>query len=66
MDTISHPIIDYLTYILRKTLQFVILIMNPCFSYERVFVAEYQQYKKIKVQKSGKGETGYKSCFLRK
>lgn len=34
--------------------------------YERVFVAEYQQYKKIKVQKSGKGETGYKSCFLRK
>lgn len=35
-------------------------------TYERVFVAEYQQYKKIKVQKSGKGETGYKSCFLRK
>ena len=35
-------------------------------SYGRVFVAEYQQYKKIKVQKSGKGETGYKSCFLRK
>jgi len=34
-------------------------------SYERVFVAEYQQYKKIKVQKSGKGETGYKSSFLR-
>lgn len=33
--------------------------------YERVFVAEYQQYKKIKVQKSGKGETRYKSCLLR-
>ena len=35
-------------------------------SYERVFVAEYQQYKKIKVQKYGYGKTGYKSCFLRK
>ena len=35
-------------------------------TYERVFVTEYQQYKKIKVQKSGKGEKGYKSCFLRK
>lgn len=34
-------------------------------TYERVFVAEYQQYKKIKVQKSGYGETGYKSCLLR-
>ena len=34
-------------------------------TYERVFVAEYQQYKKIKVQKSGKGETGYISCLLR-
>ena len=35
-------------------------------SYERVFVTEYQQYKKIKVQKYGYGKTGYKSCFLRK
>ena len=35
-------------------------------AYKRVFVTEYQQYKKIKVQKSGKGEKGYKSCFLRK
>lgn len=35
-------------------------------SYERVFVAEYQQHKEIKVQKSGYGKTGYKSCFLRK
>lgn len=33
---------------------------------ERVFVAEYQQHKEIKVQKSGYGKTGYKSCFLRK
>lgn len=42
----------------------------PVFSmwntYERVFVAEYQQHKEIKVQKSGYGKTGYKSCFLRK
>jgi len=35
-------------------------------TYERVFVAEYQQHKEIKVQKSGYGKTGYKSCFLRK
>lgn len=35
-------------------------------AYERVFVAEYQQHKEIKVQKSGYGKTGYKSCFLRK
>ena len=35
-------------------------------AYKRVFVAEYQQHKEIKVQKSGYGKTGYKSCFLRK
>ena len=36
-------------------------------SYVRVFVAEYQQYKKIKVQKFGKGrKEGYKKFVLRK
>lgn len=35
-------------------------------TYKRVFVAEYQKHKEIKVQKSGYGKTGYKSCFLRK
>jgi hypothetical protein len=33
-------------------------------TYERVFIAEYQRYKKIKIQKSGYEETGYKSCLL--
>ena len=48
-----------------KTLKDTVELMNSD-DYRERFVAEYKQYKKIKVQKYGYGKTGYNSCFLRK
>ncbi|MCL1615211.1 hypothetical protein M3090_02180 [Bacteroides sp. ET71] len=67
---VLHEVINYCALLTKYIYSFGAVnnrstIDGQEYKYERFFIAEYQQHKKIKVQKSGYGETGYKSCFLR-